>query len=111
MVSPLCIGCGSAFEAKHPYARWCSKRCYDFHRYWPVRRERILAAIALRPRCVICSAPIRYGQNGVRYDSTTCGNRACAVRRNHWLGASVQVERKRRHREISRESMRRRRAA
>lgn len=82
----ICLGCATEFTAKHAQARWCGKACYDHHRRWPARRERILAAVARRPRCVICDAPIRYGDKGVSYRSTTCGNRACAVRRNHWYG-------------------------
>ena len=104
-----CLGCGTTFSAVQPYARWCSKRCYDHHRRWPARRARILAAIARRPRCIICDAQIRYGENGVRYDATTCGARACAVRRNHWYGPITGG--KADHRRIARESMRRRRAA
>lgn len=107
----LCV-CGTSLEGHHSYARSCSKRCCDKARRDPIRRARILAAVAIRPRCMICDAPIRYGQSGIRYSDTTCGDRACVVRRNHWYGpAGTRARRQLCHREVSREWMQRKRAA
>ena len=112
MTVRTCLGCTASMEGRRPYGRWCSKSCYDQARREPARQARVLAAVALRPRCMICNAPIRYGQSGVRYDATTCGDRACAVRRSHWFGPGDPAKRRRIYqRELSREWMRRRRAA
>jgi hypothetical protein len=102
----LCV-CGVSLEGHHSYARWCSKRCYDEARRGPSRQARILAAVLRRPRCVICDGPIRYGQPGIRYSDTTCGDRVCVVRRNHWYGpAGTRARRQLSHREVSRHWMR-----
>lgn len=37
-----------------------------------------------RPRCMICGAPLRWGQSGLRYDTVTCG-KACAKKRWEWF--------------------------
>jgi len=93
----ICQGCEKPFQPKkHDYARWCSKRCFDFHRHWPERRQRILAAIERRPRCIICDAPIRYGEPGVRYSATTCGDTDCARKRWRWYGPNNRTDRRNR---------------
>ena len=94
-----------------PFSAFCSKYCYDHHKRDAATRARVLAAIALRPRCIICDAPINYGKPGVRYDSTTCGG-TCAIRRWGWYGpANARARHREYHRVIARESMRRKRAA
>ena len=105
-----CVFCGKRLTGRQ--SRWCSQACRDHVRRDPARWERVLAAIARRPRCIICDAPIHYGRPGTRYDATTCGKRVCAVRRFDWYGpADPALRRREGHRRISRESMRRRRAA
>ena len=63
-----------AYRLAHPY------------RVQAWRRAEQRKAQARRPRCVVCFAPIRYGANGVRHDSRTCGRRSCALTAWRWFG-------------------------
>ena len=83
-----CIVCGTSIEGKRPHAIYCSMSCGQRARA-KARAARMIAKMRLeRPRCMICSKPIRYGEFGVRYTSATCGSQKCIWRRRDWFGRS-----------------------
>ena len=108
----LCV-CGISLEGRRiaiPPGRsslFCGDTCRQRLRRKELRRKRMLAAIALRPRCMICDAPIRYGEYGVRYDSTTCGNLRCAAAKRDWFGGRRGTTRE----EVRAQQLRRMRSA
>jgi len=81
-----CGHCGVAI-GQRPTGRprkWCSKACWTIHARETGRTERVLKAIARRPRCMICGNPIQYGKPGVKYSQTTCSE-PCYVKRRSWF--------------------------
>jgi hypothetical protein len=50
------------------------------------RKQAAIEARLLRPRCVVCSEPIRYGKPGVRRDARTCGSGNCRMSAYRWFG-------------------------
>ena len=84
-------GCTISIEGRRPQARYCTNQCGHRARHAAMRLHRIREAIALRPRCMICSAPIRYGRFGVTYRSATCGNLRCVRARRDWFVKRVSA--------------------
>lgn len=54
------------------------------------RRAAARAAQLERPRCIICQAPIRHGQPGVRRATRTCGNKPCTYKAYDWYVRRVR---------------------
>lgn len=66
-----CAGCGGAFKAKRPDAKWCSDRCSKRHHHG----HRALALETVR-KCVVCGSEFRAAR--ARACSRKCRRKAAA---------------------------------
>lgn len=89
--SKLCVRCGTVFECKHEYARYCSATCRHTANS-ESRRENKPAREAKTKSCEYCGAVFEYERSLARFCSRLCGERSYRSHRRQPLPAPRPCE-------------------